>query len=254
MIWRFFAKILSYLIFGLFCVPSELVILPLLLIFVHPASRFRHVGRHFISFVMQIMVLIMRFLGLVSVEADKSACKKIKGMIIAPNHPSFLDVVILYGLFPGASCVVKPTLKRTLVGMIVSLLYAPTSMEIDTMDAQCSDALQAGDNVIIFPEGTRTADPRHLDVKRGVCRVSRLTGAPILPVSIFTGDMRGLRKHDRWWWVSREGKYRYRFVLHDPILPSAYSGVPRAVEKAMRGDLAAVLQTSLDAWDKEHTS
>ena len=49
-------------------------------------------------------------------------------------------------------------------------------------------ALNAGASVWIFPEGTRTPQDRLRRFKRGAFELSRVTGAPLLPVVLVNTD------------------------------------------------------------------
>ncbi len=106
-LYRTIAKPLSFVLFGLGAVPIGLGVLPLLFLIVHPKSRFQRVGRKFVSFLMRLFSDFLILTGQISVKADRKALSTYHGMIIAPNHPSLLDVVLLYGLLPGSSCVVR---------------------------------------------------------------------------------------------------------------------------------------------------
>lgn len=249
-LWRRIAKLLAFLVFALGTIPTALGVLPLLKAFVHPRIRFQKAGRRVVSWLMGCFLLFLRLTGQVSIQADRAACRRIHGMLIAPNHPSLLDVVILYHLFPGSSCVVRSGLGRTIVGSIIALLYIPNDDAPAMLDA-VEATLDAGDNVIIFPEGTRTADPRHLGIKRGTGMLACLTGRPILPVSILGNDKTGLKKHDPPLAVNSDGPWRYRIEPHPPIEPAKEGNLRTRSQETTR-ELQEVLQGRLDAYDKEH--
>lgn len=248
-LYRSIAKVLSFLLFGLGAIPTGLAILPLLFLFLHPWSRFQKAGRRFVSLLMRLFTLFLRITGQITVKADGKQLASYHGMIIAPNHPSLLDVVILYALFPGASCVVRSGLGHSWVGAIINLLY----IKNDDAPLLMLDAVQAciasGDNVIIFPEGTRTKDPRHLVIKRGVSYLACKCGIPVLPVSILGNDKRGLKKHDPLVRVNAESRWHYVIETHEVLVPQ---GSGRNDTKAMQSKLAEILQARLDEYDKEH--
>lgn len=67
---------------------------------------------------------------------------------------------------------------------------------------QALAALQRGEIVVIFPEGTITTDPdlRPMKAKSGIARLAQQTGAPVIPCAIWgTANVwaKGYRK--RWW-------------------------------------------------------
>ncbi len=248
-LYRTIAKPLSFVLFGLGAVPIGLGVLPLLFLIVHPKSRFQRVGRRFVSLLMRLFSGFLILTGQISVKADRKALSAYHGMIIAPNHPSLLDVVLLYGLLPGASCVVRSGLGHSWVGAIINLLYIKNDDVPEEMLDAVKECIDMGDNVIIFPEGTRTKDAKHLEIKRGVSYLACETNTPVLPVSILGNDKRGLRKHDPIWQVNPDGRWHYQIEAHEPLLPS---GRTRADSKTMQSALAGILQKRLDEYDSEH--
>lgn len=249
--FRRIAKLLAFLVFGLGAVPTGFVVLPLMRLLVHPVWRFQMAGRRFVSGMMRMFVWFMKRVGLVTVQADRTRFKDLHGVIIAPNHPSFLDVVILFSLVPGASCVVRSGLFKTIVGAIVAPLYINNDTFPEAMAEEARRVLEHGDNLIFFPEGTRTKDERHLALKRGAALLSCLTGAPLVPVSILGNDKTGLKKHDKLLRVNPSGPWTYEFEIQKPIVPPS-TGNLRTNSRLLQDRLRLVLQNRLDRYDKEH--
>ena len=108
-----------------------------------------------------------------------------KGSVIAPNHPSILDAIILCSRLPGLDCVMNSRLLRDpimsgtahLCGFIRN--DTPLSMVRDTRDR-----LAAGHNVLIFPEGTRTNGYPVGPFRHGFALAAARAGAPVRTVLI----------------------------------------------------------------------
>lgn len=108
-------------------------------------------------------------------------------MILAPNHPSLLDAVLIMACVPNVTCVMKASLMGNpflrsgarFAGFIRN--DAPRNLI-----HQASEALRRGSHLLIFPEGTRTAaDADRVDpFKGGVALISSITGLPVQPVYI----------------------------------------------------------------------
>jgi len=134
--------------------------------------------------------------------------------IFAPNHSSYVDVLVSLALLPaGARFVVKAeALDMPLVGMIVrktgQIAFNRSEQEERTKAADEVDAaLLRGESVVIYPEGTFTPlagiRPFHL----GAFKAATLTSRPICPVSI-----RGARQILRDDWIlPRPGKITVTF-------------------------------------------
>lgn len=117
-------------------------------------------------------------------------------LIIAPNHPSLLDAIFIMAYVPNVTCVIKASLRRNpflsggakLSGFICN--KSPRGMV-----EQSVEALKAGSNLLIFPEGTRTgvgADGVG-QFKAGVALIAKLSHKKILPVYL-TANSRYLSK------------------------------------------------------------
>ncbi|NUK57380.1 lysophospholipid acyltransferase family protein [Streptomyces lunaelactis] len=116
------------------------------------------------------------------------------GFITAVNHHSYLDP-LSYGHFQYNSGRVPRLLAKAalfkvpFVGMILRgtgqiPVYRETNNALDAFRAAV-DAIQCGECVAFYPEGTLTRDPGMWPMagKTGVARVALLTKAPVIPVA-----------------------------------------------------------------------
>ena len=78
-------------------------------------------------------------------------------LIVAANHPSLLDAVLIVSRLPNAVCVMKATLMDNLLFGAAARLagYIRNDAALD-MILGARDELQEGANLVIFPEGSRT--------------------------------------------------------------------------------------------------
>jgi 1-acyl-sn-glycerol-3-phosphate acyltransferase len=108
-----------------------------------------------------------------------------RGSVIAPNHPSILDAVLLYTRLPGLDCVMNSRLLADPVMSGAARLCdfirndTPLSMVRETRDR-----LSAGRNVLIFPEGTRTSSHPVGPFRHGFALAAARAGAPVRTVLI----------------------------------------------------------------------
>ena len=109
-------------------------------------------------------------------------------MVIAANHPSLLDAVMINSRLPNAVCVMKADLMdNPLFGSAARLARYVRNDGILQIIAGGCEALQQGTHLVLFPEGSRTVhfpvDP--LQPTTGM--IARRAGAPW-----HTADMRRL--------------------------------------------------------------
>ncbi len=89
-------------------------------------------------------------------------------LILAANHPSLLDAVMITSRLPNAVCVMKAALMDNLLFGAAARLarYIRNDAPLD-MILNSRQALDEGAHLVIFPEGTRTSDfpldPLHAD-------------------------------------------------------------------------------------------
>ena len=111
------------------------------------------------------------------------------GVILAPNHRSFLDPwVVGVCLRRPVYFVAKSELfERRLMGWFLNSLGAfPIRRGASDEEAMetARTLVERGNALLIFPEGTRIRRGPLGDAKRGVGRLALETGAPVVPVAV----------------------------------------------------------------------
>jgi 1-acyl-sn-glycerol-3-phosphate acyltransferase len=117
------------------------------------------------------------------------------GAIIAPNHISFLDSVVLIGVLPRRITYVGKA--EYLDNWKTRFLFPAVGMiPIDRTGGKASAAaldtaarvLESGQLFGIFPEGTRSRDGLLYRGRTGIARLALRTGVPVVPVGIVGTD------------------------------------------------------------------
>ncbi|MDR2211853.1 MAG: 1-acyl-sn-glycerol-3-phosphate acyltransferase [Spirochaetaceae bacterium] len=230
--WRVFAKWFSFFIFGLGTLILVTLIFPPLRLVLHSRRRFRRRARALVSLSFRFFIQIMTLLGIVRLDAgDRARYRKLSGKIVAANHPSLLDVVMLFALIPNGDCIVRGGLSKTIVSGVVRQLYIPNTLDFEKLLEDCRESLEEGNCIIIFPEGSRT--PRHGEsrYKKGAARISLYSHCPVVPVKIGGNDKYGLGKGDPWTGVNPAEGYIYKFSMQEELFPGAYSNTPGGIKR-----------------------
>ncbi|MFT9017299.1 lysophospholipid acyltransferase family protein [Acetobacter malorum] len=156
-------------------------------------------------------------------------------MLIASQHQSAFDTLIWMLLVPYPSYVMKGELRR--IPLLGPMLILAGMMPIEraagakAMRALLSEtekAVAAGKQIIIFPEGTRTAPGEHVALKPGIAAMAAHAKLPVVPVATNSGLFWGRNA-----FLKRSG------VLHvaigKPLAPMNRKLLLGEIEKSWRG-------------------
>lgn len=154
--YDYLAFYFGLLLFGMVCLlwtPIAVVLHPLM-----PEDAGRRVGR----FV--IMSAFRMFLGILSLSGrfhfDLKALDTLrdeKSLIIAPNHPSLWDAVMMVSRLPDIACIMKGEIIGNLfLGAGARLARYIRNESLRQMITLGIADLRRGSRILLFPEGTRT--------------------------------------------------------------------------------------------------
>lgn len=116
------------------------------------------------------------------------------GLIIAANHPSMLDALLIVARLPRAVCIMKAALSRNIfLGAGARLARYIENESAHRMVRGAVSELRRGALLVMFPEGTRTEQAPLDPFRAGVTLVAHLARTPIQTVFIET-DSPYLRK------------------------------------------------------------
>ena len=186
--YEYFVFCVGYLYFGTGCALVSLlstVLHPLLPSRVGvPLGRWM-TGAHFRGF-----LALLKAGGLVRI--DLAALDQLRGersIIIAPNHPSLLDAVFIISRLPQTACIMKAEIWDSffLGGGARLSGYIRNDAPINLV-RQSVDELQAGHQLLVFPEGTRTRAAPVNAFKGGFALMAKKSGAAVQTVFIETNS------------------------------------------------------------------
>jgi len=172
------------LIFALMCLVWSVASIPLALLL--PKRIGSRLGRKVISFGFRTYLAALQLTGVV--KCDLSALDSLNGdrpVIIAPNHPSLIDVVLIVSRLPNVACIIKAKLwDQFIFGGSARLAGYIRNISQSRLIVDAARELQAGSHLLIFPEGTRTIDNDLQPFKAGFALISKRAGAPVQSVLI----------------------------------------------------------------------
>ena len=116
---------------------------------------------------------------------DIAVLRALRGAVIAPNHPCLLDATLFLGRLPQLKCLMKRSiLDNPFMGASARLSGYLRNDHGAAFIRQGRDALRAGENLLIFPEGTRTVRAPVNEFKKGFALIATLAEAPVQTVFI----------------------------------------------------------------------
>lgn len=115
-------------------------------------------GRRGISSGFRFYVNVLRLFGAYRFDTRAlDALDRETGVVLAPNHPSLIDAVILLAYHPNMVCIMKTSLMRNIfLGAGARLAQFIGNTPPRRMITDAVAAVRSGGVLLLFPEGTRT--------------------------------------------------------------------------------------------------
>ena len=143
-------------------------------------------GQHAITLLFNSFLLVMKASGLVKFDlAALDALREERSLIIAPNHPSLIDVVLVVSRLPHVVCIMKGEIENNLIfsGGARLAHYIRNNSSL-AMIRSAASAVRSGSQLLVFPEGTRTRQGPINPFKGGFALIAKSAGAPVQTVFI----------------------------------------------------------------------
>jgi 1-acyl-sn-glycerol-3-phosphate acyltransferase len=145
------------------------------------------VGRAAIGLIHRCAWASAQAFGLMRIDADAldALAGEEGGLIVAANHPSMLDALVVVAHLPRGVCVVKAELMgNVFLGSGARLANYIRDDSGRTMVRDAVRTLRDGNQLVCFPEGTRTARWPVNAFKSGLTLIASRAGVPIQTVII----------------------------------------------------------------------
>ena len=160
-----------------------LVLHPLL-----PARLGRTLGRLAIMTVFRLTLATLTLSGRFHFDLrELDTLRKDKSLIIAANHPSLWDVVLIASRLPDVACIMKAeVLSNIFLGGGARLARYISNVSPRKMVMLAVQDLQRGSHLLLFPEGTRTVRRPIGPLKASIGVIAYRAKAPVQTVLIET--------------------------------------------------------------------
>lgn len=144
------------LLFGVLSLLWSWLAVPLRLVLPHRQGG--KIGRFGIAMIFRFFFGVLELSGRFRFDlSELDALRDEKSIVLAPNHPSLWDAIIIASRLPDVSCVMKtPILNNPFLGGGARLAHYIPSVPLRPMINLAVDNLEQGGQLLLFPEGTRT--------------------------------------------------------------------------------------------------
>ena len=178
----------GFTLLGVMCLGYSVLAIPLRLLL--PRALGKRVGRRGIAGIFRVFLralVLMRACRFDLSELD--ALKGCPAMVIAPNHPSLLDAVMILSRLPDAACIMKADIVNSVFfGSGSRLAGYIRNMPLRTMVQSAVADLQQGSHLLLFPEGTRTTRFPVSPLQGTTGLIAKKAGVPVQTVFIETNS------------------------------------------------------------------
>ena len=144
------------------------------------------VGRAAISSVYRGFWSSAQWLGLMRIDYTAlDVLDRDAGLIIAANHPTMLDALLVIARVPRGICIMRSSLMRNpFLGAGARLARYIRNEPPRGMIRSCVANLRAGGQLVLFPEGTRTVHAPVNPFRPGITLIAQMAQVPIQTVII----------------------------------------------------------------------
>ena len=220
--WRLFATGLSYAIFGLGAALITFTVFPIIHLLLFSHRRANRGCQYVVHISFRFFIWMMNALGVLTHEiVGAEKLNHGAGDLIVANHPTLLDIVFLVSLLPSALCVVKNSAWTNpfLAGLMWATGYIRSDDPFDFI-ADCVQAVEQENNLLIFPEATRSVPGQPMKLKRAAASVIAKYERSFVFV-IVTCEPPTLSKAENWYEIPSR-KMHFKITVGDRVDPRSH--------------------------------
>lgn len=172
---------------GLMLLLGNAACLPLLLT---PKAFRQPIVQQLISGIFRLFLLGTASCGLMRLDLSAlDSINKQRKMLLVANHPSMIDVFLVVSRVRRSICLMRASIGFNIFLAVGAHLAGYISnRHSGTMLRRAASAVEQGDLLLVFPEGTRTTRQPVNELKPGVALIAKMTKAPLQTILIVTNS------------------------------------------------------------------
>jgi 1-acyl-sn-glycerol-3-phosphate acyltransferase len=218
--WRLVGTGLSFSLFGLGGIVLSVTLFPLVHLLSSSRIEANQRCQYLVHLSFRAFIWCMRSLGILTYEVvGKEKLRSGGNRLIVANHPSLIDVVFIIAMLPRAFCVVKRAVWSNpfMAGVVWATGYIPNDDPVRFIEA-CVACLARGENLVVFPESTRTVPGQPMKLRRGAASIIVKSRRPFVPIAISSRPTM-LTKAQKWYQIPAS-RAHFKITVGDSIDPS----------------------------------
>ncbi len=211
---------LGFSLFGLGGILLSVTLFPLIHLLSSRRIEANHRCQYLVHLAFRSFICCMRTLGILTFEViGKEKLQRADNRLIVANHPSLIDVVFIIAMLPRAFCVVKRAVWSNpfMAGVVWATGYIPNDDPLRFIEA-CVACLARGENLVVFPESTRTVPGQPMKLRRGAASIIAKSRRPFVPITISSRPTT-LTKAEKWYQIPVT-RAHFKITVGDSIDPA----------------------------------
>ena len=179
---------LGFMLLGLVCLSTTLLAFPLSALL--PRVLSQRIGRRLVAFMFRGYLRLLVAMGACRFDlTELDTLRDGPAVIIAPNHPSLLDAVMIFSRLSNVGCIMKADLVNSVFfGAGARLAGYIRNTPLRTMVQLAVADLHRGSHLLLFPEGTRTRRFPVGAMQGTAGLIAKKAGVPVQTVFIETNS------------------------------------------------------------------
>ena len=185
--WRQFGTGISFALFGLGGLAMAVTLFPVLHLVYRDPVRRTAAAQRAVHGTWRWFVWVMVSMRVIDFEVEGGdLLQNESGTLVIANHPSLIDVVLIMSLMNRTQCVVKRGVwvNPFMRGVVRTTGYIPNLGDPEKLLGDCVAALQTGNNLVLFPEGSRTIPGEKPRMQRGFANIAIRANVPVRLVAV----------------------------------------------------------------------
>lgn len=216
-LWRQCITLFCFVLFGVGGVLLSFIWFNGLFLFCRNKPLRVRLARRSVSYSFRLFLRVTKVLGVMSYTiTGAEKLHQDKGCLILANHPTLLDYVLIASVMPDVDCLVKSALLRNpFVSGVIRACHYLVNNQHDILLEESRERLAQGDNLLIFPAGTRTTPGVRTPFQRGAANIALRCDCPVRFIHIYNSET-ALTKQSRWYDIPQQ-KLRYNIVIGERL-------------------------------------